>query len=134
MFQEPLRLISRAAAVSTLMLCAAAGAEESCSTVVQATLTEMRAGSAAQWSDETERLLRTAAGSACVKALSGRYAQRAPDMTENSETASPGTAPSSEQTTESAEKTGFSIGGLTFRANSAGPTKKPYERTRHEDH
>ncbi|WP_348761973.1 hypothetical protein [uncultured Salinisphaera sp.] len=45
-----------------------------CANVVDATTEEMKAGSTA-WSDQDASLVRSAAGAACVKTASGRYAE-----------------------------------------------------------
>lgn len=138
---------SVAAVVWTVMVAVSAGsdayADNGCSSVVQATLAEMRAG-ASDWTPEQEQLVRTAAGSACIKALSGRYEEGAdmatealPAASESIETeavaGSDSAATEASAQGDSSDDDSVSIGGITFRPLSGSPAKKPFERQRDTD-
>ncbi|MEQ8516537.1 MAG: hypothetical protein RIC38_13095, partial [Chromatocurvus sp.] len=58
----------------SLLTAAVSTQAASCGGIVQATLEEMRAGAGEQWTVDMAATARAAAGAACVKALSGRYA------------------------------------------------------------
>jgi hypothetical protein len=138
-----------------VLLCAAPAWAAGCEEVVADTVGEMRAGAAGWWSDDVENLVRAAAGSACMKALSGRYgsvaAQTPPagpaapgaaamsgeavaeaSAQPDSATAAPAASPAS-KAEEDSEAGAFSFGGLTFRSLSGSPSKKPYERARESE-
>lgn len=99
-----------------------------CPRVVADTVAELKAGGSGWWNDELEALVRTAAGSACVKALSGRYGPvQANQLTEEGvNTQSAGEA-GSEVPESGAEEP------LEFKPLSGSPTKKPFERRRMSD-
>jgi len=91
-----------------------------CAEVVEATLAEIRAGITEALSEDTEALIRSAAGSACVKANSGLYG--AGDNALSSE-------PIGADDTESSS--GKESGDeLVIKPLTSAPTKKPYERAR----
>lgn len=135
--------------ISSLFLCPAASYADSCEDIAADTIAEMRAGTAGNWSDEIQSLVRAAAGSACIKARSGRYtmpqqgsmeplaeggddkyvdsASAAAAAPAASEASSPAAA---EQASDQEDDGSWSVGGLTFRSMSGSPTQKPYERAR----
>jgi hypothetical protein len=119
-----------------LFICSAnaATAEINCQAVVAATLDELALGAKAEWTESNADLARSAAGSACLKAASGRYGD---DLTlesvgvssEIQETeASSGKAVNSQ-----GEPEGEESGGLKFKPMTGSPTQKPYERARSVD-
>jgi hypothetical protein len=139
---KPLTIVFAAA-------CAAAAFADPCDDIVSDTVAEMRAGAAASWSADAERLVRAAAGSACVKAASTRYGlgpdgasttgQRKVNTQEDSAGATATDAARgdvSDNTAQTGEASvdrddgSWSMGGLTFRSMSGSPGKKPYERQR----
>lgn len=114
-----------------------------CAEVTSDTIAEMRAGASGGWSDDVESLVRAAAGSACVKALSGRYSAGSAGMpadesvvmesTSVPDAAAADLAPGDSSVSAAAEEGDddtWSFGGLTFRSMSGSPGKKPYERQR----
>lgn len=115
----------------TAMLPTAALAD--CREIVANTVAEMRAG-ASEWNEDMERIARTAAGSACVKA--GGDAAGA----ELRETAISDAAGSSEGASQSAAAEASAGGaedddwhplkGFKFNKVTGTPGKKPYERRR----
>ena len=147
-------VFARTLVMSALTLLSAAVVAEPCDTVVEDTIAEMRAGAGDDWSSELERAVRAAAGSACVKAQSGRYQERssgavadealmdeavqrgagaAADSTAGAAASQVSDAGGKETEQEDAgddEEEGFSIGGLTIRGASGSPSKKSYERAR----
>ena len=96
---------------------------ENCAEIVNATIEEMSAAAGANWNEKTEALARQAAGSACVKANSGRYAADQKSLTEQPVTAQGDTATVPAVTDEESEE-------LVFKPLTSSPTKKPYERAR----
>lgn len=134
--------------LSSVLLLPITSFADICEDVVADTIAEMRAGADGRWSDDLQDLVRAAAGSACVKAQSGRYAtsqQRSLDRSEavvssalpEAPAASADSSPvAAEQTSETSETSeekddgSWSVGGLTFRSMSGSPTQKPYERAR----
>ena len=142
-------VFARTLVMSALTLLSAAVVAEPCDTVVEDTIAEMRAGAGDDWSSEVERAVRAAAGSACVKAQSGRYEERSPGAVADEplmdealqrgagaaadSTAGAAVSQASDAGDEEAgdgEEEGFSIGGLTIRGASGSPSKKSYERAR----
>ena len=111
----------------------------SCADVVDDTIAELRAGTAQQWTDEVESLVRSAAGSACVKARSARYGALATPAEADGTAGANATASGSSDNGASSEEVvanddgSWSIGGLTFRGNNGSPAKKPYQRVRDND-
>jgi hypothetical protein len=112
-----------------------------CEPIVDATLAEIKAGSA-NWDERTEALVRAAAGAACVKAYSGIYADRSSgeDVYRNDveksaglplvNAATPTTASVQEATATVAEDDSGWWPKLKRNKVSASPNKKPYERKR----
>ena len=111
---------------------------DTCDAVVADTVAEIRAGAGDTWNDAIERAVRAAAGSACVKASSGRYAStRTPAEDRDADGAVVQTAPvEADPPAEEAGDAdgpaddGFDVGGLTIRGMSGSPGRKPYERQR----
>lgn len=99
-----------------------------CPSVVADTVAELKAGGSAWWNNDVESLVRTSAGSACVKALSGRYGStQINTLTEegvNTNSTAAAKNISAEPTTEEP---------LDFKPLSGSPTKKPFERRRTRD-
>lgn len=131
--------------LSALCFLPTASFADSCADVVADTVAEIRAGAIGGWSADAENLARAAAGSACIKAQSGRYGAApksavkemsvsASAQASNQSGASAGAADAA--ATEKSEADGeaddgsWSVGGLTFRSMSGSPTQKPYERQR----
>lgn len=112
----------------------AATAEIDCQAVVAATLNELALGATAEWTQSSADLARSAAGSACLKAASGRYGD---DLTLESvgvSSESQRTASSSGKAEDSqGEPEGEETGGLKFKPMTGSPTQKPYERARSVD-
>lgn len=99
-----------------------------CPRVVADTVAELKAGGSTEWNDELEALLRTAAGSACVKALSGRYGPaQANQLTEEGLNTQRAGGANNEAVESGAEEP------LEFKPLSGSPTKKPFERRRTSD-
>ena len=96
---------------------------ENCAAIVNATIEEMSAAAGANWNEKAEALARQAAGSACVKANSGRYAADQKSLTEQPVTAQGDAATASAVTDEESQE-------LVFKPLTSSPTKKPYERAR----
>lgn len=94
-----------------------------CAGVVEDTVAELKAGAAGWWSAEAEALVRTSAGSACVKALSSRYGVGGSNDV-NAEALEPDTAATAAKTDEEP---------LDFKPLSGSPAKKPFERRRVSD-
>jgi hypothetical protein len=148
-------LTSLTAALVVVCTPAAGFAADPCREIVTATLAEMRAG-AEDWNEQTEALARSAAGSACVKAVSGGYlttpaAQALPaaegartdqdDTTvtvaeAEAEATTAGLDPDAEvtegETEEAPEdgKAGWKFLGFEVNDVDSNPGKKPYERRR----
>ena len=100
---------------------------DTCDAVVADTVAEIRAGAGDTWNDAIERAVRAAAGSACVKASSGRYAgTRTPAEDRDADGAVVQTAGDADGPADD----GFDVGGLTIRGMSGSPGRKPYERQR----
>jgi hypothetical protein len=137
-------------AISALLTAACtpawAQADDSCSNIVAATVAELRAG-AAGWDEAIEALVRSAAGSACVKAQSGAYvsapASPAPGAAEDASAEVSGNEPAAEpealaaadttETSDAAEddgKAGWKFLGFEVNSVTGSPGQKPYERKR----
>lgn len=129
---------------TTLAAPAIAHADDTCHDIVSATVAELSAG-AAGWDAAIEALVRSAAGSACVKALSGAYesatAAPAPDVQEEDgsealaamETGDQSEALVAADTTEDVSedgKAGWKFLGFEVNAVTGSPGQKPYERKR----
>ncbi|MEM6302533.1 MAG: hypothetical protein AAF749_12390 [Pseudomonadota bacterium] len=116
------------------------GAESRCEQVIEDTVAEIRAGASGWWSGGPEQIVKTSAASACIKAMSGRYASASTytgspatgSVASSSEASSAAGSDTSEAQNETEEKDdgSWSFGGLTFKAMSGSPSKKPYERNR----
>jgi len=118
------------------VLTVTAKAETDCTSVVTATVAEIKAGAGDRWSQPIENLVRSAAGSACVKALSGRYGQRALSTGVPSTDAGPHAISLDEAepvADDSSAASAESSTGISFKPLSGSPTRKPYERQRQTD-
>ena len=115
---------------------ASAKAETDCAAVVSATVAEIAAGAGDRWSPPVENLVRAAAGSACVKAVSGRYTAKTHASGESSFDAGPHTTTidGADVVAEDPSAAGDDAStGFTFKPLSGSPTRKPYERQRQTD-
>lgn len=92
-----------------------------CSVIVSQTVSEMRVGANAWWSDDVEKMAAMAAMSACFKVISAQSMNSAENKDEAVSAASSMTGPTTQQSTSS---------GLSFRPLSGSASKKPYERSR----
>ena len=101
-------------------------AETDCEAVVAATLEEMRLGAGEEWSGVEEAAARAAAGSACLKASSGRYGDTLVVESLGVAAAEEGTAASTSAKDPVAEE----AGGIRINPMSGAPGQKPYERSR----
>ena len=117
-----------------LMFTCSAGAvtaEIDCQAVVAATLDELALGATSEWTAMHADLARSAAGSACLKAASGRYGE---DLIVESVGATSDThrsATTDGKTAESqSDSEGEDTGGIRFKPMTGSPTQKPYERAR----
>lgn len=120
-FSVPLMLV-----VASVEASAEAGSSESaattdCSVIVSQTVSEMRVGAKAWWSDDVEKMAGMAAMSACFKVLSSRSM---------SSVANRGEVVSGASSTTGAEAQQNASSGLSFRPLSGSASKKPYERAR----
>ena len=103
-----------------------AGSSESaattdCSVIVSQTVSEMRVGAKAWWSDDVEKMAGMAAMSACFKVMSRQSMNFAGNR---------GEAVSGASSTTGAEAQQNASSGLSFRPLSGSASKKPYERAR----
>ena len=99
-----------------------------CENVVADTVAELKAGGSQWWSDDVESLVRTSAGSACIKALSGRYGSSQPaESIEDNVSGQAGGDVSSAPVAPVEDEP------LEFKPLSGSPTKKPFERRRSSD-
>lgn len=138
--------LARQLACTVLLAGSASVLASPCEQVVADTVAEMQAGATGGWNADAENLARAAAGSACVKAYSGRYgtgdsamsaggaapASHSEDVAANTQSAAAEAGAGTDDTaTEKEDEEGaFSLGGLTFRNLSGSPSRKPYERSR----
>ena len=144
-YRETLMRIALNVTLSAFCLLSVASYADSCSDVVADTIAEMRAGADGWWTSDAENLVRAAAGSACIKAQSGRYgvapqgageemnvsaAAEASNQSQASTKATDAAATKESEAKEEADDGSWSVGGLTFRSMSGSPTQKPYERQR----
>lgn len=107
-------------------------AQTDCTAVVAATLEEMRLGAAGQWSAAEEAAARAAAGSACLKADSGRYGSSV--VVESIDVVrTEGGEGGSSNTTDARESDGGESSGIRFTPMTGAPGQKPYERSRSSD-
>ena len=112
----------------------AATAEIDCQAIVAATLDELALGATSEWTAMNADLARSAAGSACLKAASGRYGEDASLESVGVSSESQRTATSSGKAEDSqGEPEGEESGGLKFKPMTGSPTQKPYERARSVD-
>ena len=92
-----------------------------CGSVVSQTVTEMRVGAEAWWSDDVEKMAGMAAMSACFKVLSAHATNAGSDAE--------GTACQISAKSDATAKPDASS-SLSFRPLSGSASKKPYERAR----
>ena len=92
-----------------------------CSVIVSQTVSEMRIGAKAWWSDDVEKMAGMAAMSACFKVVSAQSMSSAENKDEAGSGASSTLGATTQQSTSS---------GLSFRPLSGSASKKPYERAR----
>lgn len=106
-------------------------AEIDCQAVVAATLDELALGAMSEWTATHADLARSAAGSACLKAASGRYGE---DLLVESVGVSSDTQPTAaiggQAADSKSDPEGEETGGLRFKPMTGSPTQKPYERAR----
>lgn len=120
-FLVPLFLV-----VASVEASAEAGSSEStattdCSVIVSQTVSEMRVGAKAWWSDDVEKMAGMAAMSACFKVVSRQSMSSFGNRGEDVSGASSTTGAEAQQNASS---------GLSFRPLSGSASKKPYERAR----
>ena len=120
-FSVPLILV-----VASVEASAEAGSSESaattdCSVIVSQTVSEMRVGAKAWWSDDVEKMAGMAAMSACFKVVSRQSMSSFGNRGEDVSGASSTTGAEAQQNASS---------GLSFRPLSGSASKKPYERAR----
>jgi hypothetical protein len=125
--------------ISALLFPAAAGAATSCSDIAAATVAELQAG-AAEWNDTIESLVRSAAGSACVKAQSGAYTSEAAgeqaadgkvqQAVIREEQIAAATTTAVEEKDVDDGKAGWKFLGFEVNSVTGSPAEKPYERKR----
>ena len=120
-FLVPLILV-----VASVEASAEAGSSEStattdCSVIVSQTVSEMRVGAKAWWSDDVEKMAGMAAMSACFKVVSRQSKNSVGNRGEAVSGASSMTGAEAQQSASS---------GLSFRPLSGSASKKPYERAR----
>ena len=120
-FLVPLFLV-----VASVEASAEAGSSEStattdCSVIVSQTVSEMRVGAKAWWSDDVEKMAGMAAMSACFKVVSRQSKNSVGNRGEAVSGASSMTGAEAQQSASS---------GLSFRPLSGSASKKPYERAR----
>ncbi len=144
-------------AIGLLSVALSSPATADCRSVVAATLAELKAAYP-EWDDNMETLVRTAAGSACVKASTVEASTAAPapapapaaipetQLEEQAVSASGAVTPMAVETTTAAAETSASsetaaseadddsdwnpFKDIKFNKVSASPNKKPYERRR----
>ncbi len=111
----------KAALLVTLVSASAPAAyAAACEDIVAATIAEMHAGEA-DWNEQTESLVRRAAGSACVKA-----------MTETAAAGSNlnGPAGTADEDEPDDDKAGWQFLGFDVNESTGSPSTKPYQRKR----
>jgi hypothetical protein len=108
-------------------------AEINCEAVVAATLEELALGAASEWTTTHTDVAKSAAGSACLKAASGRYGDdlivESVAISSNTER----TATTSDTTESKGDPEAAETGGIRFKPMTGSPTQKPYERARSVD-
>jgi len=112
--------------VASLLVGAVAVRAGTCDEVVEATIKEMRAGARTAWNDDMAALARAAAGAACVKAQSGRYAPTG--AAEVDVESAEGAAGPGGDSDEANSLWPFNPGAV--KAITGSPGKKPYARRR----
>ena len=114
-----------------------------CRDIVERTVAETRAGSS-EWNEDMERLVRSAAGSACVKAGNDDAAPASSPSPLNERAVVPAAAPDSTATanvsssedsqqsvaSEEKDEDWHPLKGFKFNPVTGSPGKKPYERRR----
>ena len=124
--------------VASLLVGAFAVRAGSCDEVVEATIEEMRAGAGMAWNADMAALARAAAGAACVKAQSGRYAATgaAEVDVESAEDAASPAGGSDKAAADAAASDSDEANSLwpfnpgAVKAITGSPGKKPYARRR----
>ena len=134
-----MRTIILTALLTALLAPAAARAATSCSDIAAATVAELKAG-ATEWNDSIESLVRSAAGSACVKAQSSSYTSEAAgektvdekveEVVIREEQIAAATPTAAEEKEEDDGKAGWKFLGFEVNSVTGSPGQKPYERKR----
>ena len=117
--------------VAAAVAASGTAAQTDCEAVVDATLEEMRLGAVDSWTEAETAIARSAAGSACLKASSGRYGE----VSVLKSTAVSEAADSSGGVTDvgASMSEDEEAGGFKIQPMSGSPSKKPYERARSID-
>jgi hypothetical protein len=129
-----MRLLTLAVILPALLIPTASVAADPCRSIVAATIAELRAG-AVVWDEAIEALVRSAAGSSCVKTLSGSYAvmetRLMPTGVDMASTEVQGITVTDTEapTLEPKEgKAGWKFLGFDVNTVPGSPGRKPYER------
>ena len=117
----PLMLVVASVEASAAADSSGSTATTDCSVIVSQTVSEMRVGAKAWWSDDVEKMAGMAAMSACFKMVSAQSRSAAGNEDEAVSCASSKTGATAQQSPSS---------GLSFRPLSGSASKKPYERAR----
>ena len=120
-FSVPLMLVVASVGASAEAGSLESAATTDCSVIVSQTVSEMRVGAKAWWSDDVEKMAGMAAMSACFKVVSRQSMNSVGNR---------GEAVSSASSTTGAEAQQSASSGLSFRPLSGSASKKPYERAR----
>lgn len=124
--------------LTTLMLASMLPAQafSDCREIVASTLAEMRAG-ASEWNADMERIARSAAGSACVKAGGDASSMQLRETAiseaaqqDGGAGATTGAAASEAAAAGEGEEAWHPMKGFKFNKVTGSPGKKPYERRR----
>ena len=137
-----MRLIILTTLLTALLSPATAGAATACPDIVAATVAELQAG-AAEWNDTIESLVRSAAGSACVKAQSSAYTsetseaagseaagEKAEETVIREEQIAAATGTAADDAQKDDGKAGWKFLGFEVNSITGSPGEKPYERKR----
>ena len=120
-FSVPLMLVVASVGASAEAGSLESAATTDCSVIVSQTVSEMRVGAKAWWSDDVEKMAGMAAMSACFKVVSRQSMNSVGNR---------GEAVSGASSTTGAEAQQNASSGLSFRPLSGSASKKPYERAR----
>ena len=120
-FSVPLMLVVASVGASAEAGSLESAATTDCSVIVSQTVSEMRVGAKAWWSDDVEKMAGMAAMSACFKVMSRQSMNSVGNR---------GEAVSGASSTTGAEAQQNASSGLSFRPLSGSASKKPYERAR----